>query len=103
MLLGLWTSFSPFVLGFRGVLPAAWNNVGVGILIAVFSGVRISLGYKQPVWSWCTAVFGLWLMISPFLLHFTHAPQAMWNDIVVGILTVFLSWRSTLESEPLNT
>jgi SPW repeat len=42
VLLGLWIIFSPFLLGFRGILPAVWNGVGVGLLVAFFSGIRVS-------------------------------------------------------------
>jgi len=95
MLLGLWILFAPFLLGFRGVLPATWNNVGVGLLMAVFCGLRVSVGYHQPAWSWCTSVLALWLIVSPFVLGFTHTPDAMWNDIIVGAVAAALGWRGT--------
>lgn len=100
MLLGLWILFSPFLLGFRGVLPATWNNLGVGVLMAVFCGLRVSVGYNQPVWSWFTGVLALWLIVSPFVLGFTHRPDAMWNDIIVGAVAAVLGWRGTWVPEP---
>ena len=94
ILLGLWIAFSPFLLRFRTVLPAVWNNVGVGILVAVLSGIRISLGYAQAGWSWGTTVLGFWLVISPFALHFSGTSIALWNDLVVGVVVVLLSWSA---------
>ena|SRR5438105_1939914 len=95
MLLGLWIIFSPFLLGFRGVLPAVWNGVGVGLLVAFFSGIRISIGYNQTIWSWCTACFSLWLIVSPFVLGFANISSATWNDISVGVVMLLLSWKAT--------
>lgn len=99
MLLGLWILFSPFLLGFRHLLPAAWNNVGAGILIAVFSGIRVSVGYSQTGWSWCAAFIGLWLIISPFLLSFANT-TAMWNNIIVGAVVALLSWMGAEADKP---
>jgi hypothetical protein len=100
MLLGLWILFSPFLLGFRSVLPAAWNNVCVGVLVAVLCGIRVSVGYNHPRLSWCTGLLCLWLIVSPFVLGFTSTSQAMWNDIIVGAVGVVLSWRGSLTPEP---
>src|SRR5262249_31227825 len=31
---------------------------------------------------------GVWLIISPFVLHSTAAPLALWNTVVVGVIVV---------------
>ena len=94
MLLGLWTIFSPFLLGFRDVLPAVWNGLGVGLMVAFFSGIRVSIGFKQTTWSWCTALVSLWLIVSPFVLGFVKIGSAAWNDITVGVVIFLLSWKA---------
>ena len=93
MLLGLWTIFAPFLLGFRGVLPAVWNGVVVGLSVAFFFRNRVSIGYNQTSWSWCTALFSLWLIVSPFVLSFEKITSATWNDISVGVVLLLLSLR----------
>lgn len=100
MLLGLWIIFSPFLLGFRGVLPAVWNGVVVGLSVAFFSGIRVSLGYDQTRWSWCTALFSLWLIASPFVLGFAKITSATWNDISVGVVLLLLSWKAASTPGP---
>ena len=100
MLLGLWTIFSPFLLGFSGVLPAVWNGLEVGLLVAFFSGIRVSIGYNQTIWSWCTVLFGLWLIVSPFVLGFAKTSSATWNDIIVGFVILLLSWQAASKPGP---
>ena len=39
-LLGLWTLISPFVLRYSGAALPMWNNVAVGILVAVLATYR---------------------------------------------------------------
>jgi hypothetical protein len=100
MLLGLWIVFAPFLLEFRGVLPAVWNGVGVGLLVAIFSGIRVSIGYNQTIWSWCTALFSSWLIVSPFVLGFAKTTSATWNNIGVGIVVLLLSWKAASTRGP---
>lgn len=97
MILGLFIIVSPYLLFFRDLLPAVLNNAAVGILVAVCSGIRVSIGYNQPGWSWCTALGGLWLVISPFALGFINT-TAMWSNIVVGVVVALLSWRAARTS-----
>ncbi len=101
MLLGLWTIFSPFLLGFSGVLPAVWNGLGVGLLVAFFSGIRVSIGYNQAIWSWCTVIIVCpWLIVSPFVLGFAKTSSATWNDIIVGFVILLLSWQAASTPGP---
>ncbi len=100
MILAVWIVFSPFLLIYRQVHPAVLNSVAVGVLLAVFSGIRVSIGYRQPGWSWCTAPLGLWLSCSPFVLGFANPPIARWNNIAAGALVSFLSWRGAVITVP---
>jgi len=42
---------------------------------------------------WINFTLGLWLIISPFLLGYSHMRSAMWNEIIVGFLVVIFSSR----------
>lgn len=37
-------------------------------------------------YTWIGIVFGIWLIIAPFILGYAHNPTAMWNDIILGII-----------------
>lgn len=41
--------------------------------------------------NWLNVFFGLCLVVSPFLLEFEQWETAMWNDIGVGVVVVYLS------------
>lgn len=40
---------------------------------------------------WLNFTLGLWLIISPFLLGYSHVRPAMWNEVIVGFLVVIFS------------
>lgn len=37
LILGLWVLISPWILGFAGLGTALWNNVIMGVLLAIFA------------------------------------------------------------------
>lgn len=49
LILGLWLIVSPFVLGFSSNAYALWNNLIVGILVAVIASNMASTGAKGGV------------------------------------------------------
>jgi len=83
--LGLWLLISPWLLGFSDVGVAAWNAVLVGVGIALFAAAALA---KPADWQeWVALAFGVWLVISPWLLGFgeQHAVAA-WHQVIVGLL-----------------
>jgi hypothetical protein len=41
--------------------------------------------------SWINFILGLWLIIAPFVLHFSNNQVATWNSVIVGIVVAVLS------------
>ncbi|MGB5150313.1 MAG: SPW repeat protein [Mycobacterium sp.] len=37
------------------------------------------------------ALLGIWLVIAPFALAYSHNTGALWNDIIVGVVVVALA------------
>ncbi|HBY99293.1 MAG TPA: hypothetical protein DEP84_36035 [Chloroflexi bacterium] len=37
-------------------------------------------------------LFGLWLIIAPFLLSYSAMRAAMWDDIIIGAVILVLAW-----------
>ncbi len=100
ILLGVWIIISPFVLAFRHSPAAAWNNVVVGFVIGLLALVRASGACHQPGWSWGNAVLGLWLIVSPFVLGFTHLAAATVDNILVGVVVGLLALTRALTARP---
>ncbi len=106
-ILGLWLIISPFVLVFRGVTQALWDNVIVGIVIAILAIWRALAEESEgmTVISWVLALVGLWTLISPFVLGYSQTRNAMVDDVIVGIIVGILAiWRGsvTSASQPLH-
>ena len=98
--LGVWLVIAPFVLLYRGIQAALWDDIVVGLLIAAYSFSRALEIKKLIVGNWIVGALGLWALISPFVLHFSGATLAMRNNVIVGamvtILTIWLAahpWR----------
>jgi hypothetical protein len=103
ILLGVWLIVSPFVLAFHHLTPAVWNNVAVGILVGLFALFRNSGGYDEPGWSWCNAILGLWLVVSPWALGFASTGSAMVNNLVAGGVIALLAFISAMVARPAIT
>lgn len=100
LLLGLWLIAAPWALGYEGS-PAMWNEVLVGVTIAIVSIATILDPLRLAKVSWLTVALGIWLLIAPFILSYgpplaavEGVNPALWNDIFVGILIVVLGWLS---------
>ncbi len=104
VLLGAWLLVSPFVLGFAHLEAAKWNDVAVGIAVALLA---LSYGAGRAIGGLLDAVLGVWLIISSFVLV-ASGSIAFWNSLIVGILIVAIAMlagattpledRTTIES-----
>jgi len=44
---------------------------------------------------WILAILGIWLICAPFALGYSGTSGALWNDIIVGLLTgCFGTWAA---------
>lgn len=98
VLFGVWLVFSPWALQFGAIESAFWNAVVVGLIITA-AALAALVNFHE--WEeWIGIAFGLWLVVSPWVLGFTKAlPEAgaaggavaTWNFVVVGVLTIALA------------
>jgi hypothetical protein len=117
LLAGLWLIISPFVLGYwdlgqvtKTIESQATNNdLIVGFTIAAIAAIRLANayrvgGYELPtMWlSWLSALLGLWLIVSPFILGFTGLTTAFWNNIILGIIVAVLGVWNALVARALG-
>ena len=110
--LGLWLASSPFVFGIadsasvpeavravtaeRGLpsiewrsMALAWNDIAVGLLIAVFGLLSLS---KRTAWfgQWANCFAGLWLLFAS-LIFWAPSPAVYANEMLVGALVIAFS------------
>ncbi|MGA7616029.1 MAG: SPW repeat protein [Thermoanaerobaculia bacterium] len=98
VLAGIWLLISPFVITFRGLPNAVTNDVVFGIVVAVLAAIRFFGAYRASWISWLNALIGLWILVSPWFLGFSIAPEAMWNNVLTGIAIIILGGWSALAS-----
>jgi hypothetical protein len=88
-LLGAWLIVSPWLLGFSKETTTMSNMVVIGVaLIAVALG---AIFVPQAWEEWTEAALGLWLMVSPWVLGFTHVQAARDTAVLTGVVVLALA------------
>jgi hypothetical protein len=87
---------SPWVLGFTAETAAAWTAWATGIVIAILAVAAI---VQFAEWEeWASVVLGVWLVVSPWVVGFTHNVVAQWTHIVLGLLIAAVAvWEVWLQ------
>jgi hypothetical protein len=89
LILGLWMVVAPWILAYQTEPRPMWNSVILGILIAA---VTVYALYQVFAWEeWANVVFGVWLVISPWVLGFSGLYAAMLNALIVGVIVAALA------------
>ena len=99
LLLGIWLFLSPWLLGYVAAsTAAAWNAWILGVALVVFSAIAVSM---PQVWEEVINVLiGIWMVISPWLVGFSHTRSAETNAVIVGIVAIVLAgWAMALARE----
>ncbi|HHJ06386.1 MAG TPA: hypothetical protein ENK24_02685 [Anaerolineae bacterium] len=93
----MWEVVAPFVLGYTAVSVALWNAIIIGIVLVVL-GAWAALAEETTLkaLNWVNALFGLWLIVAPFILTYAGVTAAIWNDIIVGIVVLVLAGWAAL-------
>ena len=100
-LCGLWEFADitlPFVIGFDRVQSFVWNHILVGLVLMI-AGTRAALTrdvHTARVMDWTVVIAGLWLIAATFLLRDLTLTAGLWNDLIVGGISVILGVWSAL-------
>jgi hypothetical protein len=96
-LLAFWLIGAPFAFQYQGRTASTWNEMIVGGIVLVFSGIRIFNPLRSVWMSWANALLGAWLAVSPFALSFSAAGNGyiLANDMLVGAgFILFSLWSA---------
>lgn len=85
-----YAALSPWIVGFHGT-PLAANDLIVGLLVAVLAvGFGSALDRTHGM-TWTLPFFGVWLIVSPWILHGVSPTAGMiWSNVVAGALLTLL-------------
>src|SRR5262249_55437427 len=87
LVLGIILFASPWIFAYPAG-PQWTNAIIAGIVIIVLSIAALS---AFTVWEeWLNLIVGLWLIVSPWVLHFA-ATTAMYVNVVIGVLVALLA------------
>lgn len=99
-LAGLWLAIAPFALDYTatgGEFGGYWNDVTIGIVIALLAIVRAVAPRDVPWFSIVNVVLGAWLIAAPWVLAYNtgaDATAATANDMIVGAIVVIAAATS---------
>lgn len=95
VLLGVWLSLSPWVLGFSDAHRAAWDAwvLGAALVIAGVLSVYVSERADEAI----TLILGEVVFLSPWVLSFGRSAAPAWNATIIGLLAVAVALRAMLK------
>lgn len=88
LILGALLFISPWLFTFA---PGAesWNGWIAGIVIALLSVAALSAFAEWE--EWLNLIVGLWVIVSPWVLHFSANTTAMWTNVIVGVIVAVVA------------
>jgi len=89
LVLAICLFISPWVIGFTAAMVPAWNAWIVGVLLGALALATLSMFAEWE--EWVNVVLGLWLIVSPWLLHFAADRNTMITHVILGMLVVAAS------------
>lgn len=88
-LAGIWLIIAPFVLNYAVQTPRT-NDIWVGIAVIVLALVRTFVKTWGTWVNWLSGLFGVWLILAPFILNYGNNVPT-YNDVILGIIVVGLA------------
>jgi hypothetical protein len=90
----VWLFSSPWIVGFAGVVPAAWVAWLSATAIAVISVAALSAFAEWQ--EWVNLLLGIWVLVSPWVVH-VHNQQRptvvlFFTGLAVAIVAAIDLW-----------
>jgi hypothetical protein len=90
LMLGAVLFLSPWLLSFSSIHDlASWNAWIAGMVIAVLSIAALAAFAEWE--EWLNLIVGLWVIISPWVLHFSTNLQVTSTNVIIGVIVAALA------------
>lgn len=97
VIVGIWLILAPWWLGYSTIERAVVNDMVIGAAVFILALARVGAPLRYESLSWVNVVFGLWLIVAPWVLAYGEADVlsfneswANWNDVVCGVIIAVL-------------
>ncbi|WFU19968.1 SPW repeat protein [Bradyrhizobium sp. CB3481] len=84
LVIGLGLFVSPWAFGFAAESPTNWNAWLSGILIAALAVAALAIFAEWQ--EWIALAAGVWVAVSPWVLHFSAKATVTPLHVIAGIL-----------------
>jgi hypothetical protein len=91
IVLGVWLVMAPFVMGYSGSTVELATDIAVGAWLICCSWWILAADSGQVVAAALSLLGGIWLLATPFALHYPRMSRPFDNDLGVGALALLLS------------
>jgi hypothetical protein len=89
LLLAVWLFLSPWIVGFAGVMPAAWTAWLSAIAVAVFAIAALA-AFAQ--WKeWVNLILGIWVLNSPWIIHVANEDKPAVTLFLTGLAVAIIA------------
>jgi len=88
---GAWLFISAWVLGYSDNGTALANAVIVGAIVVILALIRFGGAHAQALPSWLNVIAGVWTFFSAWILGFSDVGNALWNNIILGVIITVLA------------
>ena len=96
---GIWLVLAPFLLSYSDITGAVWNDILVGVVVAILAWIRVGRPLFNEGVGWTNLVLGVWLIVAPFVIGYGASTVALWKDVIVGVVVVVLAAMSAISSQ----
>ena len=88
--LAVWLILAPWILRYNSIVPTV-EDLALGVLVLIIALWSVNTTAGNTSATWTNAGLGIWIAVAPWVLGYQHLPQALGNDVIIGILVAALS------------
>jgi len=91
LLTAVYAALSPWIVGFQDTRALAFNDFIVGtVCVALAFAFAMALDRSHGM-TWTLPVFGVWFIVSPWILHGVSPHGGMvWSNVIAGVVLTVL-------------
>jgi hypothetical protein len=94
LLTAIYVALAPYILGFNAFTRLPFNDLIVGITVAVLAMCFGSALDRTHGMTWTLPVFGLWLIASPWIFVASPTAGMIWSHVICGALITVLGMNA---------